>query len=62
MADLAKRQQALNNIADNIAKFGHHTYVVMAGNDPRFAYTIGISASLGFELIWPALAYTWSMR
>ncbi len=47
----AKRKAALEKIQQNISLHGHHIYVVGAGPDPRFAYTIGLSRSLGFELI-----------
>src|SRR5438128_635852 len=42
---------ALGLIQSNIAKFGHHVYLVSGGPLPRFAYTIGASATLGTEII-----------
>ena len=48
-----KRQRALNEIREHIAKFGFHTYVVTGGGDPHFGYTIGLTESLGAELILP---------
>jgi hypothetical protein len=47
-----QRERALEVIRENIACSGHHTYVVSAGGQtPRFAYTIGVSESIGVELI-----------
>jgi hypothetical protein len=51
MSDPTRRQLALEQIRQNIARHGHHLYVVLGANGPRFAYTIGIRQSLGFELI-----------
>jgi hypothetical protein len=47
----AQKKQALDCIRENIARSGHHIYLVMAGTMPRFAYTIGVSESIGLELI-----------
>lgn len=47
----AQKQQALAEIRENIAKSGQHIYVVSGGQTPRFAYTIGVSQSIGVELI-----------
>ena len=46
-----RREAALENIQQNISLHGHHIYVVSGPPDPRFAYTIGLGRSLGFELI-----------
>jgi hypothetical protein len=46
-----KRLNALNDIRENIAKHGFHTYVVTGGGYPHFGYTIGLTESLGAELI-----------
>jgi hypothetical protein len=51
MANEAQKRQALDDIRENIARSGHHIYVVSGGSTPRFAYTIGISESIGVELI-----------
>lgn len=51
MANEAQRNQALDRIRENIARNGHHVYVVSGGATPRFAYTIGVSESIGVELI-----------
>jgi hypothetical protein len=51
MANEVPKKQALDHIRDNIARSGHHVYVVSGGPTPRFAYTIGLSESLGVELI-----------
>lgn len=45
------RSAALELIRTNIAKFGHHKYVVFGGAVPRFVYSIGLSESVGSELI-----------
>jgi hypothetical protein len=35
-----------------VTRYGHHVYIVAGGDaTPRFAYTIGLSRRLGFELI-----------
>jgi hypothetical protein len=46
-----KRLNAKNKIHENIAEFGFHTYVVTGGGYPHFGYTIGLTESLGAELI-----------
>ena len=45
------RSAALELIRTNIAKFGHHKYVIFGGAVPRFVYSIGLSESVGSELI-----------
>jgi hypothetical protein len=51
MAREAQRKQALDDIRENIARYGLHVYLVFGGPTPRFAYTIGLSESIGAELI-----------
>jgi len=51
MASEAQRRRALEDIRENIARHGLHVYLVMADVTPRFAYTIGLSESVGAELI-----------
>jgi len=51
MKTKAERKAALDLIRENIARSGHHIYVVSGGATPRFAYTIGVSESIGLELI-----------
>jgi len=51
MTDDTKRKLALDRIRENIARTGHHIYLVAGGAAPRFAYTIGVSESMGAELI-----------
>jgi hypothetical protein len=46
------REAALAAIRFNIERYGHHTYVIVAGKHPRFVYTIGLSPALGFELLF----------
>src|SRR5262249_1437335 len=48
-----KRQRAFNEIREHIAESGFHTYVVTGGGYPHFGYTIGLTESLGAELILP---------
>jgi hypothetical protein len=45
------KKLALDRIRANIEQTGHHVYMVLGGAIPRFAYTIGISESVGIELI-----------
>jgi len=42
---------SLELIKKNISEFGHHIYLVKGALIPRFAYSIGLSPKLGFELI-----------
>jgi hypothetical protein len=51
MKDTPQQKVALDCIRENIARNGHHIYVVSGGATPRFAYTIGVSESVGVELI-----------
>ena len=51
MSDSPKRKMALQLIGSNIARHGHHVYVVSNGPIPRFAYTIGVRNSTGAELV-----------
>jgi hypothetical protein len=45
------RKSALDLIRKNIARSGLHVYVVAGRETPRFAYTIGLTGSIGVELI-----------
>jgi len=51
MISEAQRLRALNEIRQNIAEHGCHIYVVTGGGYPHFGYTVGLSESLGAELI-----------
>jgi hypothetical protein len=51
MAEQNDRQQAIDQIRETIARKGFHTYVVSGGGDPHYAYTIGLTETLGAELI-----------
>ncbi len=51
MAGNSDRKQAIDQIRENIARKGFHTYVVSGGGDPHYAYTIGLTEMLGAELI-----------
>src|ERR1700760_3294739 len=44
-------KEAQDRIRKNIAQSERHIYVVAGGQTPRFAYTIGVSESVGVELI-----------
>ena len=46
-----RRKVALETIRKNISLYEHQLYVVAGAPDPRFAYTIGLSRSIGFKLI-----------
>lgn len=48
---MTPRDKALELIAINIKRNGYHVYVVSGGPVPRWAYTIGLSQSLGCELV-----------
>jgi len=39
-------------INKNVEKFGHHITVVGSGAEPRYAYTVGVTQKLGFELLF----------
>lgn len=45
------RTQALELIARNIESYGHHVYLVTGEASPRYAYSIGLTGTLGRELI-----------
>lgn len=45
------KHEALEQIGANIAAHGQHVYVVAGGPNPRFAYTIGLSPDIGFEIV-----------
>ncbi|HWX55735.1 MAG TPA: DUF4262 domain-containing protein [Verrucomicrobiae bacterium] len=51
MTNEVQKRQMLERIRENIARSGQHVYVVSGGETPRFAYTIGVSESVGVELI-----------
>jgi len=46
-----EHKRALDDIRENIARNGQHIYLVFGEATPRFAYTIGVSESVGVELI-----------
>lgn len=51
MKNNEKRIEALNEIRSHITEHGFHTYVVTGGAVPHFGYTVGLSETLGAELI-----------
>ncbi|WP_263415886.1 DUF4262 domain-containing protein [Terriglobus albidus] len=52
MKDQDARIIAIKRIEENIARHGHHTYLVAGAPLPHFAYTIGLSPKFGAELIF----------
>jgi hypothetical protein len=44
-------------IRSNIAKYGHHIYLVAGEALPRFAYTIGVNSIAGAELVFAGASY-----
>jgi hypothetical protein len=46
-----RRLKALDQIREHISQDGLHIYVVTGGGYPHFGYTIGLTESLGAELI-----------
>ena len=46
------RKQFLELIQSNIDEHGYHVTIVNSSAEPRYAYTIGLTKSLGFELIF----------
>ncbi len=51
MREATKHEVALQEIRQHIAQYGHHTYVVTGGGVPHYGYTVGLSDSLGVEVI-----------
>lgn len=45
-------KSTLLEIKNRIAQYGYHRYIVNQSNIPRYSYTIGLSESIGFELIF----------
>jgi hypothetical protein len=52
-----QNETMLERIRQNIVRSGQHVYVVSGGEIPRFAYTIGVSESVGVELIFPGAIF-----
>jgi hypothetical protein len=51
------KEQFLNLIQLNIAKYGYHIATVSSVLEPRYSYTIGLKNKLGFELIFAGGLY-----
>jgi hypothetical protein len=51
------REQARGQVKRNIQKHGFHIYVIGKASYPRFGYTIGLTRSLGAELVLPGAAW-----
>lgn len=47
-----ERQAILDRIKASIDSHGYHVRIVDGGPSPRFAYTIGLHGSIGFELVF----------
>lgn len=52
-----ERSKKLKLIKKNIQQFGYHTYVVIGGAIPRFAYTIGLRETIKSELVIAGAIY-----
>lgn len=48
---MTDRQEFIKLIEKNILKFGYHVTLVNRGQNPHFAYTIGLYKKFGFELV-----------
>lgn len=51
MPSPSPRAQLLQNIEQNIRRYGRHIYAIGGGPCPQFAYTIGLRESIGAELV-----------
>lgn len=51
------REQVLGQIKRNIQQHGFHIYSIFQDSYPRFGYTIGLTTSLGAELVMPGAAW-----
>jgi hypothetical protein len=49
---MSDKSDFLKLIKSNVDKFGYHITIVIEAVEPRYAYTIGLKESLGFELIF----------
>ena len=61
MITTADRNAELELIARNIERSGFHSYTVTGGGVPHWAYTIGLSRSIGSELVL-AGAYFYALQ
>jgi len=52
-----QRRLALERIQQNIARHGHHVYVVTGAPIPHFTYTIGLHRRLGAEFVMAGAYY-----
>ena len=51
------RTDLINKINSNINAFGYHITIVSGGQEPRYAYSIGLTAKFDFELIFAGALY-----
>lgn len=51
------RDDILKRISSNIKDFGHHVTIVSGGQEPRYAYTVGLTEKFDFELILAGSIY-----
>ncbi|MEM1408182.1 MAG: DUF4262 domain-containing protein [Bacteroidota bacterium] len=49
---MTQRENYLDLIRSNIEDYGYHLYIVNSPTEPRYAYTIGLTQEIGFELIF----------
>jgi hypothetical protein len=56
-AQQERGKQALERIRENNARDGHRIYVVGSEEERGFAYAIGVSESVGVELILAVAVY-----
>ncbi len=46
------RREMIDRIESNIARHGHHVYLVSGGSQtPQYAYSIGLHTSVGYEVV-----------
>jgi len=49
---MSNRDKYIELIESNIKAYGHHVYIIKSdGSLPRFGYTIGLSKTIGYELV-----------
>jgi hypothetical protein len=54
---MSEKSRFLDLIQSNIVKYGYHVTIVNSTIEPRYIYTIGLSNSIGFELIFAGGIY-----
>jgi hypothetical protein len=51
VTDQPAKEEVLETIRRNIEQSGFHAYAVTGGGVPQFAYTVGLTQSIGAELL-----------